>query len=450
MRQFINGSETAFADLERRARDACIVFQNEEMPPGAQPPLARVGFEVAGPDLSAALLVQHGVSYDGPCESVREWLYQGERRFPSFGDLKNWIRSDLASCYSPNPTGGLNAVNSPRPHATDPNLLTDLDVIRDSLPLAAQHIVLDETALLEQLRTHVRGQDAALKTLARRVCRHLARVQPSRPASLFEVGPTGCGKTRTAESLPSALRELTSSASCYGYLRLDMSEYQERHRISQRLGAPQGYIGYGEGAQLIDALAANPRTIILFDEIEKAHKDVFQTLLNAMDAGRLSTATRTSQGRTVDCRHALFLFTSNLESIDILHELEEREAFEHPTVVDDVCRRRLRAAGLAPELLGRINAFLVFRPLTQESRAEIITQAVARVANEYGLRIRQIEPGAVLAILEQAKSDGYGARPDEYLVDDLLGPAFAEAVAGGASTPVKITGGPPFRCEPDP
>ncbi len=447
MQQFIYGSDAAFADLERRARTACLVFQGEVMPPGANPTHARIGFEVNRSDESATLFVDRGIAYSGTCTTVRQWLRAGEHRSRSFADLKAWIRGELASCY-----GVVEASRSDaefhRPRvAVAPDDLTDLDAIRDELAGINGQVILDEAELLRELQNHVRGQKSVLQTLARRVCRHVARVRPARPASLFAVGPTGCGKTKTAEILSKVLRSLSPDAS-YGYLRLDMSEYQERHRVSQLLGAPQGYIGYGDGAQLIDTLAANPKTIVLFDEIEKAHSTVFQTLLNAMDAGRLSTPTRTVQGRTVDCRHAIFLFTSNLDSAEILRDLEQRDAFSQPTIVDEICRRHLRTAGLSPELLGRINAFLVYRALSNESRAEIVTQAVARVASEYGLNVVQIEPEVVLAILEKANSDGYGARPDEYLVDDLLGPAFAQTASRGVSAPVRVTGGPPFFCEP--
>src|SRR5205807_2293117 len=103
---------------------------------------------------------------------------------------------------------------------------------------------------------------------------------------VFAVGPSGVGKTRTAEAMAQVLREVDEDNEAYQFLRLDMTEYQEAHRVSQLIGAPQGYIGHGEGSQLIDALRANRRTIVLFDEIEKAHPAILRVLMNAMDAGR--------------------------------------------------------------------------------------------------------------------------------------------------------------------
>ena len=110
---------------------------------------------------------------------------------------------------------------------------------------------------------------------------------------MFAVGPSGVGKTRAAEALAQALNGLLEAGAGYQFLRLDMAEYQESHRVSQLLGAPQGYVGHGEGSQLLDTLAANPRTIVLFDEIEKAHPSILRVLMNAMDAGRLSSSSRT-------------------------------------------------------------------------------------------------------------------------------------------------------------
>ena len=280
------------------------------------------------------------------------------------------------------------------------------------------------------------------------VCRHLARRSPRRPTTVFAVGPTGVGKTRTAESVPPALRAVAPKSAEYGYLRLDMAEYQERHRVSQLIGSPQGYVGYGDGAQLVDRLRDNPKTIVLFDEIEKAHPDVLRCLMNAMDAGRLSTAAGTTAGREIDCRFALFFFTSNLDSKGTLDDLEQRSGFDQPVIVDEVCRRRLRAAGVPPEITGRIGSFLVYRPLTHETRAEILTLAIARVGKEYGVQVANIEPEVVAAILNQSPSDGFGARPDEYIADAFLGAAFAESARRNGSEPVRVVAGPPMRCEP--
>lgn len=444
MRQFIYGSDAAFEELERRALGVCVVFGDQELPPGCDPPTARIGFELQPESPAACLLVDRGVTYDGPAAGVREWLASGERHFPNFTELKNWIRGELAGCYNEPADDQFQPASGPACQV-DPHQLTDLAEVRPG-PDQRGPLYLDQRRLLEELQTHVRGQQHSLRTLAHRVARHVARRHPRRPATFLAVGPTGCGKTKTAESLGVALQAVAPEGNDYGYLRLDMTEYQERHRISQLLGAPQGYVGYGDGAQLADALAANPKTIVLFDEIEKAHPDIFLTLINAMDAGRLSTPSRATRGRVIDCRQAMFLFTSNLDAADILLDLEQRAGFGDAQLVNQVCRRRLRAAGLKPELIARIGAFLVFQPLTASFRAEIVTQAIARLAGEYGLRVGRIEPSVVEAVLDSTALDGFGVRPDEYAIDDLLGAVFAQAARGAATHEEYLVEGPPFGC----
>ena len=275
--------------------------------------------------------------------------------------------------------------------------------------------------------------------------RHLARKRPARPAVVFAVGPSGVGKTRTAEVMAQVLRELDDENNGYQFLRLDMTEYQEAHRVSQLIGAPQGYVGHGEGSQLLDALRANPRTIVLFDEIEKAHPAILRVLMNAMDAGRLTTASNSASGREIDCRQSVFMFTSNLDAKSILDELDSRSAFGNRAVEDEVCRRRLHAGGIAPEIVGRIGRFLVYRPLSPETRAEIVALAVAEVGEEYGLNVSYVEPKVIVDLMQKIRSSDFGVRPERFLIDDLLGSAFAKAASQGTNDPVTVAG-PPYEC----
>jgi len=435
MRQFLEGSDAAYADLERKATGACLTFGNEEMPVGTSVPRARIGFEVDPASREARLFVDRGLHYRGTIQSVRRWFARGEKRFPDFGALRRWISEDLARAYEP-------PDRHPSDRVTPVELLTDLDAVQSEID-AMSSLRLDPHTLFQALSGVVRGQDDALRVLARRVCHHLARSAPRRPATILALGPTGVGKTRTAEVLAAALAD---AGSAHHYLRLDMSEYQERHRVSQLLGAPQGYVGYGDGAQLVDALSANPRTVVLFDEIEKAHPDILRTLMNAMDAGRLSAPSAQAGGsRQVDCRQAIFLFTSNLDPTGILKSMSEHEGAPHPDAVDSICRTQLGLIGVSPELVGRMSCFLVFRPLRVEVQVEIIALAIARVANEYGIEIRHIGSSVILHVLEKARDDRFGARPFEYLVDEVLGDCFAGAGQSHTGTAVTVEG-PPFRC----
>jgi ATP-dependent Clp protease ATP-binding subunit ClpA len=228
-------------------------------------------------------------------------------------------------------------------------------------------------------------------------------------------------------------------------IRLHMNEYAERHRVSQLLGAPPSYIGYGDGTQLADRLIAQPESIVLFDEIEKAHPDILVTLMSAMDAGELSSAAPAARGRVIDCRRAVFFFTSNIDATGAIAELDAEAGSAEST--DGICRRHLAVSGIKPELIGRIGAFLVFRPLDERARAEIATSAVARVAAEYGLTVVRVAPQVVGDIIGRPY-DRLWARPDEYYIDDVLGSVFSRYVADGGARTVCIEAGPPPVCLP--
>lgn len=443
MRQFVQGNEPAFADLERRARNTCIRFRSQELPPGCTPEQADVGFEIDSGTGATRLLVSRGIRYEGEESTLIELFSSGIIQFPTFGELVDWIQGPLNSAF--NPVGDNNTPSAESATNSAPEAVTDMEAVEAAIPDPNKPLYLDEEVLLSRLKERVLGQDGALKVLATITVRHLARKKPSRPAVGFAVGPSGVGKTRSAEVLAQILRDFDDECTGYQYLRLDMSEYQEAHRVSQLLGAPQGYIGHGDGSQLTDALRANPRTIVLFDEIEKAHPSIMRTLMNAMDAGRLSSASSGSGGREIDCRHSFFMFTSNLDAKAILDELESRNAFGNRAVEDEVCRRRLNAAGVTAEIIGRISRFQVYRPLEPKTRAAIIALAITEVAMEYGVNVEYVEPDVVLEIMRHVRSEGFGIRPEKYLIDDMLGPAFAQAAKDGMNDPARVVG-QPFEC----
>lgn len=446
MRQFLNGTNSDWSELEARATGRCVRYRDQETPPGATPDWAHVGFEIVPRTKEAILYVQYGVAYSGNNQDLRSWFESGEKRFPSFQLLREWVQGPLADVFDTEHNATLESCPvTAAGHA--PSQITNMTVVNAAVQNMNRPLYLDEAALHQRLRDRVLGQDDALRALAAVIVRHCARPAPRRPAVIFAVGPSGVGKTRSAEVLPGAIRELANGNNGYQFLRLDMTEYQEAHRVSQLIGAPQGYVGHGDGSQLIDTLRANPHTIILFDEIEKAHPAILRVLMNAMDAGRLSTSARLPSGRDIDCRRAVFLFTSNLDSKEILDELGDRDAFGNRSVEDEVCRRRLKAAGVAPEIVGRIGRFLVYRPLSSQTRAEILALSIVEVAQEYGIKVAYIEPDIIVNLMEKLRSDDFGVRPERFLIDDVLGSAFAKAAAGGLVCPIRICGEHPYRCE---
>jgi ATP-dependent Clp protease ATP-binding subunit ClpA len=443
MNQFITASDSAFRDLETRASGKCLRFRQQQMPAGCAPAQADVGFEIDPESGVACLHVQKGIEYSGSSEAVAAWFQAGSKAFLTFDSLVEWIRGPLQQAYSTaTATSGTAKTVEPTPRE-----LTDMAAVRRKLQSIERPEPIDEADLARRLRDKVLGQDFAMNTLAGVVARHFARIEPKRPAVLFAVGPSGVGKTRAAETLAHELQQLQRGSTGFGFLRLDMTEYQEAHRVSQLIGSPQGYVGHGEGSQLVDTLRANPRTIVLFDEIEKAHAAILRVLMNAMDAGRLSTAERSSSGHQIDCREAVFIFTSNLDAQGILDELENRDGFGDRTKEDEICRKRIRAGGVPPEIVGRIGRFLVFQPLSPETRAAIIALTIAEVAREYGVQISYVEPSVIVHLLERTQAQGFGARPAQFLIDELLGALFAEAARTGCQSAYRVLG-PPFRCSP--
>lgn len=451
MRQFFTGSTSAFNDLAQRARRACVVFDDQEMPPGCTPEKALVGFEINPQTGRTQLLVRKGVLYTGESKPVRDWLANGTLEFANFELLQKWIQEYLQHHYKHTSPHTSRQISQPQT-TTPPNNreesipgleeITDLEAVNNKILTKPDHQLIDPVKLFRRMKEEVRGQDQALRPLAAAISLHLAQPFPEKPGTLFAIGPTGVGKTCTAEALPRALRSIGVNG--YSFLRLDMSEYQERYRVSQLIGSPQGYVGYGEGSQLLDALEKNPRTIVLFDEIEKAHPDVLTTLMNAMDAGRLSSAAPRSVGRELDCRRAVFFFTSNLDSAGILAELEDNRAYDDVEHLYTICQRRLRQAGIRSELIGRIGEFLVFCPLSEQTRAEILTLSVVKVAKRYGIHVRRVQPEVISSLLEKSHGQDFGVRPTERLVDRELGPVFARCSRHPLGSWKVI--GPPYEC----
>ena len=255
----------------------------------------------------------------------------------------------------------------------------------------------------EILHERVVGQDEAVRLVADAIIRARAGIKdPRRPiGSFIFLGPTGVGKTELARTLAAALFDTENNM-----VRIDMSEYQERHTVSRLVGAPPGYVGYDEGGQLTEAVRRKPYSVVLFDEIEKAHPDVFNTLLQVLDDGRLTDA----QGRTVNFRNSIVIMTSNIGSHYLLDGATDEGEIK-PDARDLVMgelRRQFR-----PEFLNRVDDIVLFKPLTQRE----IEQIVDLMFDE--LRARLADRRMKLEVSEQARrfiarqgyDPVYGARP---------------------------------------
>jgi ATP-dependent Clp protease ATP-binding subunit ClpB len=261
----------------------------------------------------------------------------------------------------------------------------------------------------ENLHLRVVGQDEAISAVANAVRRARSGLgDPNRPVGSFIfLGPTGVGKTELARALAEFLFDDEQAL-----IRLDMSEYQERHTVARLIGAPPGYVGYDEGGQLTEAVRRRPYSVILFDEIEKAHPEVFNTLLQVLDDGRLTDG----QGRTVDFRNAVLIMTSNLGSQQI-QDMANRDFADVQAVVQQVLREHFR-----PEFLNRVDEVIVFRSLTREQLAQIVDIQLRRLEGRLAERKIGLEltEAARALLAERGWDPVYGARPLKRAIQRLV------------------------------
>ena len=275
----------------------------------------------------------------------------------------------------------------------------------------------------DRLRHRVVGQDAALTVVANAIRRSRAGLSdPKKPiGSFIFLGPTGVGKTETARALAEFLFDDEAAM-----VRIDMSEYMEKHAVARLIGAPPGYIGYDEGGQLTEAVRRRPYSVVLFDEIEKAHSDVFNVLLQVLDDGRLTD----SKGRTVDFKNTVLIMTSNLGAQQLATAWAEgEEGFaEASERVMGVLREHFR-----PEFLNRIDDVVVFHPLGEEQLTHIIDLRLADLEKLLADRKITIDltPAARKAIFKSGYDRAYGARPLKRAIQRLVQDPLATKILDG-------------------
>ncbi len=272
----------------------------------------------------------------------------------------------------------------------------------------------------EALHERVIGQNDAVTRVAEAVLRSRAGIQdPNRPVGSFLfLGPTGVGKTELAKALAATLFDDERAM-----VRIDMSEYMEKFSVSRLIGAPPGYVGYEEGGQLTEAVRRKPYSVVLFDEIEKAHPDVFNTLLQLLDDGRLTD----SQGRTVDFKNAIVIMTSNLGSDIILSGIEAdgEISSEAKEKVDALLKANFR-----PEFLNRLDEIVCFKALTEKEIEKIIDLMIKDVNRRLSDKKLEVTltSGAVSRIVEEAYSPVFGARPIRRYIQKHIETLLAKAI----------------------
>jgi ATP-dependent Clp protease ATP-binding subunit ClpB len=299
----------------------------------------------------------------------------------------------------------------------------------------------------ERLRLRVVGQDEAIEAVSNAVRRARAGIQdPNRPiGSFIFLGPTGVGKTELAKALAEFLFDDENAM-----IRIDMSEYQERHTVSRLIGAPPGYIGYEEGGQLTEAVRRRPYSVVLFDEIEKAHPEVFNLLLQLLDDGRLTD----SHGKTVDFRNTVVIMTSNIGSVHIQEMLLEKEKKPAAYWVDSTGREFKEKVmedlkgSFKPEFLNRVDEIIIFNPLTKELLTKIVDIQVERMKKF--IREKNIDLKLTDRAKEYFAATGfdplYGARPlkrvlQKMILNDLAKKILDKTFLEGDSVEVDVVEG---------
>ena len=277
--------------------------------------------------------------------------------------------------------------------------------------------------LEEELHKRVIGQDEGVTKVTEAIIRSKAGIKdPTKPiGSFLFLGPTGVGKTELAKALAQSLFDDENNI-----VRLDMSEYMEKYSVSRLIGAPPGYVGYDEGGQLTEAVRRKPYSVVLFDEIEKAHPDVFNVLLQVLDDGRITD----SQGRTVDFKNTIIIMTSNIGSAYLLEGIDDNGTIKQEAsdmVMDDL------RAHFRPEFLNRLDEIIMFKPLTKDNISDIISLLIADVNRRLADKDLKVEltDEAVRFIADNGFDPTYGARPLKRYVQKTVETMAAKLILTG-------------------
>ncbi|MCR4400992.1 MAG: AAA family ATPase, partial [Syntrophomonadaceae bacterium] len=296
----------------------------------------------------------------------------------------------------------------------------------------------EKLARLEDvLHERVIGQDEAVKAVADAVLRARAGLKdPNRPVGSFLfLGPTGVGKTELSRALAEALFDDERNM-----IRLDMSEYMEKHTVARLIGAPPGYVGYEEGGQLTEAVRRKPYSVVLFDEVEKAHHDVFNVLLQILDDGRLTDG----KGRTVDMRNTIIIMTSNIGSQEILAFQEKGGDYEAmKSRVLGLLRQYLR-----PEFLNRLDEIIVFHALQPEQIRRIAALLLGRLAERVRRTLQselRWDEEALAYLADKGYDPAFGARPLRRVIQQEIETRLSREIVKGTVRPgdvISLTAGP--------
>jgi ATP-dependent Clp protease ATP-binding subunit ClpC len=381
-------------------------------------------------DQASARVRLRAKSKPGDTRTLEEEIRRAERERDQAISGEDYKRADELKAQLDERRGQLRERREGRARAPEVTAEDIAEVVSRKTGIPVSQLTEEERERLlrleETLHTRIVGQEEAVAAVAEAVRRSRAGLgDPNRPVGSFLfLGPTGVGKTELARSLAEAL---------FGdedvMVRFDMSEFQERHTVSRLVGAPPGYVGYEEAGQLTETVRRRPYSVLLFDEIEKAHGDVFNILLQILDDGRLTDA----QGRTVDFKNTVVIMTSNLGADRIQAHARKRESFEE--LKADLMQ--IMQHSFRPEFINRIDEIIVFRGLTREQLAEITKLLLERVRRR--LRAQHIEVefshDAVEYLAEVGFDPEFGARPLRRAIQREVENELSRMVLGGSLAP---------------
>jgi len=434
LRMEVDSKPEEIDELDRRIIQLKIEREalRKEADPGAQDRLARLEKELAGLEMESADLtarwkaekekLHSAQKLKEQIEKARAELEQAQRKgdFTRAGELTYGIIPDLerklAAAQKDTHNAMLDEVVKDGDIASVVSRWTGIPV--DKMLEGERDKLLK---MEEQLRKRVIGQDEAMVAVANAVRRARAGLQdPNRPiGSFLFLGPTGVGKTELTKALAAFLFDSDSAM-----VRIDMSEYMEKHSVARLIGAPPGYVGYEEGGALTEAVRRRPYQVVLFDEVEKAHPDVFNVLLQVLDDGRLTDG----QGRTVDFRNTLIVLTSNLGADVIAQDAGAELAPRTRDQVLEVVRQHFR-----PEFLNRLDEILIFRRLSRDNMALIVDVQLGHLRKllaEHKIAL-EMSKEALAWLAEAGYDPVYGARPLKRVIQRTLQNPLAQDILAG-------------------
>jgi ATP-dependent Clp protease ATP-binding subunit ClpB len=434
LRMQVDSKPEELDEIDRRLMQLRIEQEalKKETDPGSKERLKGIAKEIAGLEEQSSALTQRwqaeksklgdAQKIKAELEQARNELAQAQRRgeFQRAGELTYGVIPELEKKLKEIEENESDAMVE---EAVTPNHVAQVVSRWTGVPVDRMLQGEKEKLLRmeDALAKRVVGQDEAVKAVSTAVRRARAGLQdPNRPIGSFMfLGPTGVGKTELTKALAAYLFDDESAL-----IRIDMSEYMEKHSVSRLIGAPPGYVGYDEGGALTEAVRRRPYQVILFDEIEKAHPDVFNVLLQVLDDGRLTDG----QGRTVDFRNTLIVMTSNLGAEYLVALGEGQEAEDVRNQVMDVVRASFR-----PEFLNRVDEIILFHRLKREQMGAIVDIQMARMQQLLEDRKIAVElsPEARDWLADKGYEPAYGARPLKRVIQKSLQDPLAEKILAG-------------------